>query len=62
MGHVPIQPPKATPHDYDLIVMAAPIWTGRIAPPLQSYLRQFRGDFWLKEIMERIETDDRHFA
>jgi menaquinone-dependent protoporphyrinogen IX oxidase len=45
-GHkVAIQQPKITPHGYDLVIVAGPIWTGRIAPPVQTFLHQFRKDF-----------------
>jgi hypothetical protein len=42
---VPIQSPKLKPDDSDLVIVAGPIWTGRIAPPVQTYLRKFHGDF-----------------
>jgi flavodoxin len=42
---VPIQSPKLKPDDYDLVIVAGPIWTGRIAPPVHTYLRKFHGHF-----------------
>jgi len=45
-GHrPPIETPKWSPKDYDLVVIAGPIWMGRIAPPVKSYLDRFQGRF-----------------
>lgn len=45
-GHRPaIEAPKWNPKDYDLVVIAGPVWMGRIAPPVQSYLHRFQGRF-----------------
>ena len=38
-GSAAIQPVEANPRDYDLIVLAAPIWAGKAARPLTTWLR-----------------------
>ncbi len=42
---VPIDPPTHSPDDFDLVVIGGPVWAGHIAPPVQTYLRTFRGHF-----------------
>ena len=37
-----IAPAQHDPADYDTVVLAAPIWMGKIASPLRSYLQQHR--------------------
>lgn len=36
---VSIAPAKHHPGDFDLVVLAAPVWVGRPAPPMRAYLR-----------------------
>ncbi|MCX7751028.1 MAG: flavodoxin [Candidatus Bipolaricaulota bacterium] len=38
-----IEPPKRKAQDYDLVVVGAPIWAGRAAPPALAYLAQIKG-------------------
>lgn len=37
-----IAPMKNNPSDYDIVVLIAPIWAGKIASPLRSYIKEFR--------------------
>lgn len=38
-GEPAIATPKHDPRDYDLVVLATPVWVGRPSPPMRVYLR-----------------------
>ncbi|MEW5826319.1 MAG: flavodoxin [Candidatus Bipolaricaulota bacterium] len=38
-----IEAPQKTASDYDIVVVGAPVWGGRAAPPVLTYLRQAEG-------------------
>lgn len=40
---VPIAPPKLSPAEYDLVVVASPIWAGRTCSPINAYLETAGG-------------------
>ena len=37
-----LAPPKFDPADYDLVVFIAPVWIGKVASPLRSYIEKYR--------------------
>lgn len=41
---VSIAPAKYRPQDFDLVILAAPVWVGRPSPPICSYLREHAKD------------------
>lgn len=44
-GYMPsIEPEKHVPVDYDLVLIGTPIWVGRIAAPMRTYLKAHKGD------------------
>jgi hypothetical protein len=36
-----IAPPRHDPAGFDLVVLASPVWAGRLATPMRGYLRRF---------------------
>jgi len=43
-GHAwPVQPPRADLDTYDCVVLCAPVWAGRLAPPARAWLRDASG-------------------
>lgn len=40
-----IAPPRHDPAGFDLVILAAPVWGGRLATPMRAYLERFRGRF-----------------
>jgi flavodoxin len=38
----PVSPITSSPRDYDLVVLVGPIWMGKIASPLRSFIAQYR--------------------
>ncbi|PZQ10832.1 MAG: hypothetical protein DI564_15180 [Rhodanobacter denitrificans] len=38
----PILPPTRDPADYDLLVLATPVWVGHVASPMRSFLQGYR--------------------
>ena len=44
-GYLPaIEPTAHAPADYDLVILAAPLWAGKAAPPIRTYLRAHKAD------------------
>jgi flavodoxin len=43
--NVAIKSPGTPPQGYDLVIVAGPVWAGRIAPPILTYLAKYRGQF-----------------
>ena len=41
----PIAEPKRDPRDYDIVIAGSPIWAGRMASPIRTYLSRFGGIF-----------------
>ena len=35
-----IEPPRHDPSGFDLVVLASPVWAGRVATPMRGYLRR----------------------
>lgn len=44
----PIAPARHKPEEYDLVILAGPVWMGKIASPLRSYVKSYIGR--IKEI------------
>ena len=42
---VPIEDAKISPAKYDLVIVGGPVWGGRIASPVRTYLRQHGSEF-----------------
>ena len=42
---VAIEDAKLSPAKYDLVIVGGPVWGGRIASPVRTYLRQHSSDF-----------------
>lgn len=40
---VPINPPKADPSTYDIIVIGTPIWAWNVSSPVRSYVAAMKG-------------------
>jgi hypothetical protein len=40
-----LKPMKTKPEDYDLVIVATPIWAGKIPPPIRTYLRDNKDKF-----------------
>ena len=38
---VKITPAKRDPSDFDLVVLATPVWVGQPSPPMRAYLRDY---------------------
>jgi flavodoxin len=43
--HPAIEKPAKDPADYKLVVLAAPVWMGRLSSPIRTYIAQHRGGF-----------------
>jgi len=41
----PIAEPKRDPRNYDIVIVGSPIWAGRMASPIRTYLSRFNGTF-----------------
>jgi len=41
----PIVEPKRDPSRYDIVIVGTPIWAGRMASPMRTYLSRFAGGF-----------------
>ena len=42
---IDLEPLKFNPEDYDLIYLGAPVWAGKTANPIISYIKQNEGKF-----------------
>ena len=42
---IEIEPVKYDPHDYDIIYLGTPVWAGKSATPLISYIKENEGKF-----------------
>lgn len=40
-----IAPPRHDPAGFDLVILASPVWGGRLSTPMRGYLKRFRGRF-----------------
>ncbi len=40
---VPINPPKADPSTYDIIIIGTPVWAWNVSSPVRSYLSMMKG-------------------
>jgi flavodoxin len=40
-----LAPPKYNPADYDLVILAGPVWSSRMCAPVTSYAMQHRSQF-----------------
>ncbi len=41
----PIRPPQKDPADYALVILGTPVWAGRVASPMRSYIAQNKQHF-----------------
>ncbi|MEK9661645.1 MAG: hypothetical protein VW644_07925 [Alphaproteobacteria bacterium] len=44
-GAAKVAPPQHDPAGFDLVVLASPVWGGRLSTPMRGYLKDFRGRF-----------------
>jgi len=40
---IEIEPCMPRLEEYDLLILASPIWIGRITPPMRTFIRKFKG-------------------
>lgn len=53
-----IEPPRHDPAGFDLVVLVAPVWAGRLATPMRGYLEQFRGRLHKVAYVATLSGDD----
>ncbi|MCW4051275.1 MAG: hypothetical protein NWE89_16240 [Candidatus Bathyarchaeota archaeon] len=39
---IPINPLKAAPSDYELVVMASPVWAGNMSAPMRAFIKKYK--------------------